>query len=71
MKLSRLNKNDNACIMKVNVKDKDTKLRLLELGFVKNTKVKIVYKQKDITVIKIRDYLIALTNDILNNIEVL
>ena len=71
MKLSNLKKNDNACIMKVNVKDKDTKLRLLELGFVKNTKVKIVYKQKDITVIKIRDYLIALTNDILNNIEVL
>ena len=71
MKLSNLKKNDKACIMKVSVKDKDTKLRLLELGFIKNTKVKIVYKQKDITVIKIRDYLIALTNDILNNIEVL
>ena len=50
MTIANLSINKIACIKELNIKDKSLKLRLLEMGLVKNTKIKIVYKNKEINV---------------------
>ena len=68
MKLINLNINNLAYIKKIN---SNLKLRLMELGFIEGTAIKIIYKTKDFIVVDIRDYKIALNNNICKNIEVI
>ena len=71
MKLTDIKTNEIACIKELNIKDRGLKLRLMEMGFVKNTKLKIIYKNKDSMILKIRDYDVAFSTNILDQIEVI
>ena len=68
MNLINLKVNNLAYIKVIN---SNLKLRLMELGFIKGTLIKIIYKSKDYIVVDIRDYKIALNNNICKDIEVI
>ena len=70
MKLSNVKINNLAYIKKISLQGK-LKLRILEMGFIPMTKIKIIYKNKNFIVANIRDYKVALTPIICDNIEVI
>ena len=71
MKLSNVKQNNLAYIKKINLNDYELNLRIMEMGFIPMTKIKVIYKNKNFMIIDIRDYKIALASDICNNIEVI
>ena len=72
MKLSDLKKNDLAYISKINI-NSPLGLRLKEMGFVPNTKIKILFytKSKDMILIFLRNYSLVLSKSIADKIMVI
>ena len=72
MKLSTLSKNSLAIIKSNDIKDPNLKLHLLEMGFVVGTQIKVIRYSKDkkIITLRLRDYEISLSKDILDDIMV-
>lgn len=72
MKLSDLSKNSLAIIKSNDIKDPNLKRHLLEMGFVVGTQIKVIRysKDKQIITLRLRDYEISLSKDILNDIMV-
>lgn len=72
MKLTDLKINNLARINKINISDLELRLHLLELGLVKNTKIKIIdIINNELYIIKYRDVKITLTYSLAQNIEVI
>lgn len=71
MKLSSLNVGDSACIKSISG-DNDLSIHLMEMGLVKNTKIKVVktINNKELIVIKYRGEVMSITLDIAHIIEV-
>ena len=71
MKLVNLNEGESACI-KIIYGDSDLSIHLMEMGLVKNTKIKVIktINNKELIVIKYRGEVMSITNDIAQIIEV-
>ena len=71
MKLSCLNVGDSACIKGING-DNDLSIHLMEMGLVRNTRIKVIktINNKELIVIKYRGEVMSITNDIASIIEV-
>lgn len=70
MRLDYLNVGDLGYIKRINIKDNELRSHLLEIGLVNNTKVKVLFKDKLITIISYRNINLLLSNTITRNIEV-
>lgn len=72
MNLHSVKLNKKVRVNKINIDDEKLKLRLLDLGFVKNEIVVKLYKAPllDPTIVQIRNYKLAISNNILKQIEV-
>ena len=55
MTLMNLKIDDYAYIKYINIKDNSLKIHLLEIGLVYNTKIRLLYKDSNIVVIKLKD----------------
>ena len=71
MKLSSLNVGDSAYIKNIQGNN-DLTIHLMEMGLVKNTKIKVIkiINNKELTVIKYRGEVMSITLDIAHMIEV-
>lgn len=71
MKLVNLNEGESACI-KIIYGDSDLSIHLMEMGLVRNTKIKVIktINNKELIVIKYRGEVMSITNDIAQIIEV-
>ena len=71
MKLSSLNVGDSACIKNIQGNN-DLTIHLMEMGLVKNTKIKVIkiINNKELIVIKYLGEVMSITLDIAHMIEV-
>lgn len=73
MTLDKIPLNKEVKILYNKVIDKELKYYLLEMGFIKNNKIMKIFNSpfKDPVIIRINNYNIALSKNILNQIEVI
>lgn len=70
MKLSDIKQDGSAVLESIDKIEEKKQKRLLELGFVEGTKMKVLNKSKGLLLIGVRGYSIALDKEITDNINV-
>lgn len=70
MKLSDIKQDGSAVLESIDKIEEKKQKRLLELGFVEGTKIKVLKKSKGLLLIGVRGYSIALDQEITDKINV-